>query len=162
MTEVADSDADRPRKSGKKPLFIGLALALLGAGGGFFVVQSGMLSGDGKTAQDANQPVAASVALTVGFVALDPLVISLPATNGRDHLRFSAQLEVPLAYVAEVAAIKPRIVDVLNGYLRAVDLAELENPAALARMRGQMLRRVQVVAGDGRISDLLIMEFVLS
>ncbi|MBR2573318.1 MAG: flagellar basal body-associated FliL family protein [Loktanella sp.] len=162
MTAVADPDADRPRKSGKKPLFIGLALALLGAGGGFFVVQSGMLSGDGKTAQDANQPVAASVALTVGFVALDPLVISLPATNGRDHLRFSAQLEVPLAYVAEVAAIKPRIVDVLNGYLRAVDLAELENPAALARMRGQMLRRVQVVAGDGRISDLLIMEFVLS
>lgn len=162
MTAVADPDADRPRRSSKKPLFIGLALAFLGGGGGFFTVQSGLLAGGGETGHEPNHSVASSAALTVGFVALDPLVISLPATNGRDHLRFSAQLEVPLAHVAEVAAIKPRIVDVLNGYLRAVDLAELENPTALARMRGQMLRRVQVVAGEGRISDLLIMEFVLS
>ncbi|WP_322891185.1 MULTISPECIES: flagellar basal body-associated FliL family protein [unclassified Yoonia] len=162
MTAAADPDSDRPRKAGKKPLLIGVALAVLGGGGGFFAVQSGLLAGNGDMAQSSNQPVATSMALTVGFVALDPLVISLPATNGRDHLRFSAQLEVPLAHVAEVEAIKPRIVDVLNGYLRAVDLAELENPAALGRMRSQMLRRVQVVAGDGRISDLLIMEFVLS
>lgn len=162
MSAVADPDADRPRKSSKKPLFIGLILALLGGGGGFFAVQSGLLAGGDTTASEPNRPVAAPAALTVGFVALDPLIISLPTTNGRDHLRFSAQLEVPLAHTAEVEAIKPRIVDVLNGYLRAVDLAELENPAALARMRSQMLRRVQVVAGDGRISDLLIMEFVLS
>lgn len=162
MTATADPETDRPRKAGKKPLVIGLAMAVLGAGGGFFVVQSGILAGSDDPAQASNQPVATAMALTVGFVALDPLVISLPSTNGRDHLRFSAQLEVPLAHVAEVEAIKPRIVDVLNGYLRAVDLAELENPAALARMRSQMLRRIQVVAGDGRVSDLLIMEFVLS
>jgi flagellar FliL protein len=29
-------------------------------------------------------------------------------------------------------------------------------------LRAQMLRRVQIVAGEGRIRDLLIMEFVLS
>lgn len=162
MTTAADPDPDRPRKAGKTPLILGLVMAVLGAGGGFFVVQSDLLAGGSDTTQAPNQPYARSAALTVGFVALDPLVISLPATNGRDHLRFSAQLEVPLTHVAEVEAIRPRIVDVLNGYLRAVDLADLENPAALARMRSQMLRRVQVVAGDDRVSDLLIMEFVLS
>ncbi|WP_019955533.1 flagellar basal body-associated FliL family protein [Yoonia vestfoldensis] len=161
MTAAADP-APEPRKGSKKPLFIGLALALVGGGGGFFVVQSGLLAGGAGAEHTPNHAESTMAPLDVAFVALDPLVISLPATNGRDHLRFSAQLEVPHAYVAEVEAIKPRIVDVLNGYLRAVALAELENPAALARMRSQMLRRVQVVAGDGRISDLLIMEFVLS
>jgi flagellar protein FliL len=162
MTSAADPAPERPRKGLKIPLLIGLAMALLGGGGGFVAVQTGMLAGEKKETATNQATTSSSQPLTVGFVALDPLVISLPATNGRDHLRFSAQLEVPIAFVAEVEAIKPRIVDVLNGYLRAVDLAELENPAALSRMRSQMLRRVQVVAGDGRISDLLIMEFVLS
>lgn len=161
MTAAADPAPESPRKRGKMPLLIGLVLALLGGGGGFFAVQSGLPGGE-STEEPAENHAAAPVALDVAFVALDPLIISLPATNGRDHLRFSAQLEVPHAHVAEVEAIKPRIVDVLNGYLRAVDLAELENPVALTRMRGQMLRRIQVVAGEGRVSDLLIMEFVLS
>jgi flagellar FliL protein len=143
-------------------MLVGLALAMLGGGGGYLAVQSGLLGGHGGQEQSANQVIMTALPLDVAFVALDPLIISLPATNGRDHLRFSAQLEVPHVHVAEVEAIKPRIVDVLNGYLRAVDLSELENPVALTRMRGQMLRRIQVVAGEGRISDLLIMEFVLS
>lgn len=50
----------------------------------------------------------------------------------------------------------------LNGYLRAVETSELEQRAALVRMRAQMLRRVQVVTGEGRVRDLLIMEFVLN
>jgi flagellar FliL protein len=29
------------------------------------------------------------------------------------------------------------------------------------RLRGQMLRRVQAVVGEGRVNDLLVMEFVL-
>jgi len=32
----------------------------------------------------------------------------------------------------------------------------------LLRLRSQMLRRVQVVTGEGRVRDLLIMEFVLN
>ncbi len=161
MTSPTDAPPETAKKGSKKPLLMGLILAVLAGGGGFFAVQSTGSSGAGATEKTANQTKPAGP-LTVGFVALDPLVISLPASNGRDHLRFSAQLEVPLAHMAEVEAIKPRIVDVLNGYLRAVELSELENPASLARMRSQMLRRLQVVAGDGRINDLLIMEFVLS
>jgi flagellar FliL protein len=75
---------------------------------------------------------------------------------------FTAQLEVEPAYSQEVTDLMPRIVDVLNGYLRAVKVAELEDPTALIRLRAQMLRRVQVVVGDGRVKDILIMEFVLN
>ena len=77
-------------------------------------------------------------------------------------MRFVAQLEVPPNYVAEVESVKPRIIDMMNGYLRAVEIAELEDPTALMRLRGQILRRVQVVTGEGRVNDLLIMEFVVS
>ncbi len=52
--------------------------------------------------------------------------------------------------------------DILNGYLRAVDVRDLEDPSALIRLRAQMLRRIQIVTGEGRVKDLLIMEFVLN
>jgi flagellar protein FliL len=164
MDAPAEPVIEKPKKASKLPLIIGVFLALIGAGGGFFAASSGLLFGGNTPVADANhsEPSADPPALSVAFVPIDTLVISLPATNGRDHLRFAAQLEVPPNYLSEVTALKPRIVDVLNGYLRAVALAELEDPTALARMRSQMLRRVQVVAGEGRVNDLLIMEFVLS
>lgn len=164
MTAEADTPDEQPAKKSKLPLILGLVLALLGGGGGFFAVQMGLIGGGTEEAHA--EPVADEGPMpalpAASFVAIDPLVISLPGGDGRGHLRFAAQLEVPPAHVAEVEAIKPRIVDVLNGYLRAVRIAELEDPTALVRLRGQMLRRIQVVAGEGRVTDILIMEFVLS
>lgn len=176
MSADANPPEAGPKKASKLPLIAGVILALIGGGGGFFAAQSGMIGAsdhnvastdhDSDSGSDhgsgSGSNHGAAGAGSLAFVAIDPLVISLPRTNGRDHLRFAAQLEVFPAYAAEVEAIKPRIVDVLNGYLRAVELAELEDPTALMRLRAQMLRRVQVVAGEGRVKDLLIMEFVLS
>lgn len=164
MAAEADVPTDKPRKGGMLPLILGVVLAIVGGGVGFFAVQSGVLGGgDDKSSQAENDSASDSrPPLSVSFVAIDPLVISLPGSNGRNHLRFAAQLEVPPEYVAEVEAVRPRIIDVLNAYLRAVEIAELEDPTALVRLRGQMLRRVQVVTGEGRVRDLLIMEFVLS
>ncbi|MFQ1700452.1 flagellar basal body-associated protein FliL [Loktanella agnita] len=162
--DAEEPEEETPKKGSKMPLIIGLVLLLAGGGGGFFAVQSGLLGGGSESHAEAEvaEENDAPLELNVSFVPIDPLVISLPGTGGRGHLRFVAQLEVPPDHVAEVEAVKPRIVDVLNGYLRAVDLTDLENPAALMRLRSQMLRRVQVVTGEGRVSDLLIMEFVLS
>ena len=89
------------------------------------------------------------------------MIVSLsPAAQGR-HLRFRAQLEVPSKYASDVEAVLPRVVDVLNGYLRALETRDIESASALTRLRAQMLRRVQIVTGPGRGNDLLIMEFVL-
>jgi flagellar FliL protein len=77
-------------------------------------------------------------------------------------LRFTAQVEVAAGSEADVTLLKPRILDVLNSYLRAIDIASIEDPQAMARLRAQMLRRVQVVTGEGRVRDLLITEFVLN
>ncbi len=99
---------------------------------------------------------------TGNFVALDPLVVNIQDQAGGRFLRFVAEIEAEPGHAAEVEAIRPRFADVLNGYLRAVDLADLQNPQGLDLLRGQMLRRLQTVAGEGVIRDLLITEFVLN
>ncbi|MEO0772843.1 MAG: flagellar basal body-associated FliL family protein, partial [Pseudomonadota bacterium] len=75
---------------------------------------------------------------------------------------FRASLEVDKTAEDSVTNLLPRVVDVLNSYLRAVEVADLQDRSALTRIRAQMLRRVQVVAGGGAVKDLLIMEFVLN
>ena len=169
MTAMADTPVDdAPPKKSKMPLILGLLLALAGGGGGFFVVNAGLIGGGDDAAADESADHAAEegdhatdeVPAPVAFVPLEPMVISLQ--GAQKYLRFTAQLEVDPTQQADVVAITPRIVDVLNGYLRAVDMAELADPAALMRLRAQMLRRVQVVAGGDRVRDLLIMEFVLN
>ena len=66
------------------------------------------------------------------------------------------------SYEREVVHLMPRVLDVLNGYLRAVETRELQDTSALVRLRAQMLRRVQIVTGEGRVRDLLVTEFVLN
>jgi len=152
------------RKRGTWPLMLGLGLALVGGGGGFYAASSGLLPFGDPPAAAAD---GAAMRMTadfddVVFVPVEPLVISLPQDGDIRHLRFRAELEVDRAHESDVTRLIPRIVDVLNTYLRALSLADLEERAALLRLRAQMLRRVQIVVGTGRINDLLVMEFVLN
>lgn len=158
MTDAALS-AEPIRKSKWLPLLLGLFLAALMGGGGFYATWSGLTDSlfRAHPAAEAVTPLP-----DIAFVPVDPVVISLgPAASSR-HLRFTAQLEVASAHAAEVKAVMPRILDVLNSYLRAVAISDLEEPSAMARLRAQMLRRVQIVTGEGRVRDLLVIEFVLN
>ena len=157
--EIADA-APTPKRKGKLGLLLGLLGALALGGGGFYAVYAGLLD-PGKLLHHEPSP-AAGVAGDVAFVALDPIMISLAPGAAAKHLRFGGQLEVEPARAAEVTALMPRVLDVLNTYLRAVDVKDLEAPAALARLRAQMLRRIQVVTGEGMVRDLLVTEFVLN
>lgn len=165
MAMTEDTGSPDTVKKSKLPLVLGCVLALSGAGGGFYAVQSGLVLGPGPAESDqaiVPDPAPVSAMPDVAFVPVDPIVISLSQGGGPAHLRFRAQLEVPSAHEAEVGRLMPRVVDVLNSYLRAVKLDDVREPSAMVRMRAQMLRRVQVVTGGGRVNDLLIMEFVLN
>ena len=163
MSAAADpAEAEPPKKKSKLPLIIGVVLALAGGGGGFMAVQMGLIGGSGHEAEPEDLSSDLPALAPAAFVPLEPIIVNMPAQSGRQFLRFSAQLDVAPEHAAEVEAVKPRIVDVLNGYIRAVEMSDLEDPTALTRLRAQMLRRVQVVTGEGRVRDLLIMEFVLN
>ena len=149
-----------PKNRSKKPMLIGLFLAILLGGGGFYATWSGMiLGGETGHAMDESMP---GPLQGIAFVPLDTMVVSLGPDSGSEHLRFTAQVEVAAGAEADVTLLTPRILDVLNSYLRAIDTASIEDPQAMARLRAQMLRRVQIVTGEGRVRDLLITEFVLN
>lgn len=159
-----ETDAqDAPPKKSKKGLLLGAVAALLCGGGAFYAVQSGLILGaeveEAAHGDDHETPLEETK--LAAFVPVDPLVISL---GGRSQyqLRFMAQLEVAPEKQSDVENLMPRILDVLNGYLRAVDVADLQSPTALVKLRVQMLRRIQLVTGDGHVKDLLITEFVFT
>jgi flagellar FliL protein len=156
-------EEDIPKKS-QMPLILGLGLALVGGGSGFYATWSGMILG-GENAKQHAVEKAEEIKDPFGdiaFIEVEPMVISVNSHSQKRLLRFRAQLEVPKSYQEDVIKLLPRVVDVLNSYLRALELTDLEDRAALTRLRAQMLRRVQVVAGQDRINDFLIMEFVLT
>jgi flagellar FliL protein len=160
--DTAPTDENVPRKRSKILLILSLVLAILGGGGGFMAVQMGLIGGTHEEEAHEKTVEQAEALPDLAFVPMETLVINLPQNAQAKHLLFKAELEVEPAYSQEVTDLMPRIVDVLNAYLRAVDIAELENPTSLIRLRAQMLRRVQVVVGEGRVKDVLIMEFVLN
>jgi flagellar FliL protein len=174
MTDAVDLAGTEPaaKPRGKLGLVIGLVLSLALGGGGFYAVWSGLFDptallggggGGGHGAQHGSEHAAAEAVVgDVAFVAMEPIMISLPPGSSARHLRFAGQLEVAPDNAGAVAALMPRVLDVLNTYLRAVEVRDLEDPAALARLRAQMLRRIQVVTGEAQVRDLLVTEFVLN
>ena len=161
MAETENTAEDAPKKKSKLPLIIGFVLMLALGGGGFFAVYSGMIlgHGDGKPVAEGEDVEALP---DIAFVPIEPMVVSLGPQAGGRFLHFTAQVEVNKASEPDVILLLPRILDVLNGYLRAVETKELEDPTALVRLRSQMLRRVQIVTGEGRVRDLLVTEFVIN
>ena len=159
MADPEDPVPTAPKRS-KKPLLIGLLLAILLGGGGFYATWSGMILG-AAASHAAAAPESADLP-DIAFVPIVPLVVSIGPLAEKRYLRFAAQLEATAANVEDVTLLLPRITDVLNGYLRAIDPAQFDDPAALVRMRAHLLRRIQIVTGDGRVRDLLITEFVLN
>lgn len=159
MAEAEAPQDAAPKKKSKLPLIIGLVLFLVLGGGGFYAVYSGMILG--HATPEAHAAEGHDAVPEVAFVPIAPVTISLGKASENHHLRFTAQLEVTKETEEEVTSLVPRILDVLNGYLRAVEIAELEDPDALVRLRSQMLRRIQIVTGEARVRDLLVTEFVL-
>lgn len=169
---MTDMPADSPPKGSKLPLILGVLLALLGGGAGFYAVTAGLLplgrdadaadahGGDGAAAPPPSRHDVSPLA-DVAFVELPTLVVSLGPTAAAGHLRFTAALEVPRAAEAEVRGVEPRIVDAMNGYLRALEPADFEDRAALMLVRSHLMRRIELVIGQERLRDLLVLEFVL-
>ncbi len=180
MTAEAEQieDGEEAPKKKSKGLLFGLIGAVLLGGGTFFGVYSGMIplpfGGEEKAeehadgdksvekeehAEDgADKPAGPAYA----FVPMEPLVISLGPDAKSRHLKVSVTIEVAPGSEEAVTLVTPRINDVLNTFLRAVDEREFEIPRSMLRLRAQMLRRVQLVTPKGSVRDVLIQEFVLN
>ncbi|MFV2038042.1 MAG: flagellar basal body-associated protein FliL, partial [Paracoccaceae bacterium] len=126
MAEPEEDAEETPKKRSKKPLLIGVVLALVLGGGGFFAVFSGMILAPPPMTEQESQMDASAPLPDVVFVEIQPMVVNLGTGASARFLRFQAQLEVRTSAEQEVVQILPRVVDVLNGYLRAVEISDLE------------------------------------
>ncbi|MFN0113992.1 MAG: flagellar basal body-associated protein FliL [Paracoccaceae bacterium] len=162
MSKPAEPAEDAPpKKRGKLPLILGLVLMPALGAVGFFAVSSGLILAP-EDPHAAEEAVPLEPMPDVAFVPVDQIILSLSDQSGGRHLRFSSQIEVAKGHEEEVRLLLPRIVDVMNGYLRAVDIREFEAPAALVRLRANITRRVRLVAGEARVRDVLVTEFVIN
>lgn len=160
MADATVEAGDKPKR-GKLPLLMGLLLAVILGAAGFFVTYSGKLSGL-AAAPPSKVSAKGDSSTDAVFVPVPPLIVSLAPSANASHLRFTAQLEVNPASQAAVTRLMPRILDVMNTYLRAVEASDLEQPSVLVRLRAQLLRRIQIVSGEGSVRDLLVTEFALN
>ncbi len=98
----------------------------------------------------------------VAYFLLDPFVISIQPIGRTRHLKISIVLETSPEHEETLIAHSYRIRDVINIYLRSVDGAELENPAAMTRLKTQIKRRVRLIMADDAVENVLITEFILT
>ncbi len=97
----------------------------------------------------------------ISFVELDPLLVSLGKDLQGSHLKIGITLEAGLGYDGDVTKAQPKLRDAFTAYLRAVDISELEDPAAIIRLRSQLLRRAEVVLGPEVVHGVLITDFIV-
>lgn len=161
MTDASIPTPDGAQTTKKKLVLLSVLAALIGGIAGFYATNSRMIL-DTLSWESRESPTDTTRGIPdVSYIEIDQITISInPISQGR-HLIFRTQLEVPSGQEEYVRSSLPRIVDVMNGYLRALEVKDLESPAILPRIRAQLLGRIQIVIGSDNINDLLVMEFVI-
>lgn len=150
------ADAPKKKGGGVRTLAAVAILAMASAGGTYVATREGLLPIPGAvTADEADGPREA-----IAYVAMPAVIVPITLVGERLTLRVAAQIEVAPVDREAVEDAMPRIVDAANAYLRAVDPTLLEGPSAHVRVKGQLLRRVRLIAGEDTVSDLLLTEMV--
>ncbi len=162
MAKDTNNDNNNEKKPPKKSklglilIFVGILLA---GGGGFAVSSMGLISADlfGKEKKEVKLP---NIDNTI-FIKLPPIIIPLGENANAKHLRAVFSVETIPSYQERIDKLQPRLMDMLNTYLRAVEEKELTNPERFQNLQAQMLRRARLVAGENAIKNLLVQEFIL-
>lgn len=161
MSDCKPNDPDAKPAKGSKLKFLILLVAILGVGGGAgFVGYSGLIDLDGLLGGKAGSG-GGRAAEESEFVALPELIIPLREGASSRHLRAVLHIEVVAGAGERVKKLEPRVLHVLNTFLRAVEERDLQSPGSFDRIHAQMLRRVKLVAGEQDVRDVLIGEFIL-
>ncbi|MCL1628877.1 flagellar basal body-associated FliL family protein [Roseibaca sp. V10] len=164
MSQTAENtgsaDETPKKKKALLPILVGMLGACLLGGGGFYMVYSGLILSAGNTAEGSS--VAPQNRPAPTYMMIEQLTLSLATPGPSQHLRLSAHIEIAEGRLTDAELFRPRFLSVINTYLRAIDPSDLEDPTALLRLRAQLLRRLQMVAGEDLVNDFLITEFILN
>lgn len=158
--DSAAAAAPKRRMSGKKlVLMIVLPILLIGGiGGGLLATGIVSLSGEGA-AEEPKQEEPRSLA----FFDLPDLLVNLSSTGKRaSFLKIRVSLELGTEdEAAALTALLPRIIDNFQIYLRELRPTDLQGSAGMARLREELLRRVNAAVEPIKIRDVLFREMLV-
>lgn len=97
----------------------------------------------------------------LGFVEMEPMIITLGEDGSARTLRIGVTLETAKDNMDDVTYATPKLRDAFTGYLRAVELSDIEDPNSMVRIRAQLLRRAHVILGNQTVRSVLITDFVI-
>lgn len=158
MAEETENSA--PKKKGKLGLILIVICILLAGGGGAAIGYLGLVPMDLLTGKSNNKVKLPNIDDTI-FIKMPPLIIPLGQNAKAKHLRAVFSIETDKTYINRIEKLQPRLMDMLNTYLRAVEEKELTNPERFQNLQAQMLRRARLVSGEDAVKNLLVQEFVL-
>ncbi len=163
-TAAIEGPKDETKKKGGKAklLIIVGAILLLAAGGGwYFGIIPGLL-GHKEDAAHAEDPAAAGTPQHV-FVDMPDIIANLNNGGRRaSFIKLKAKLEVARKEdVAIVQNAMPRVIDLVQSYLREVRPEELRGTAGTYRLREELVSRVSLAAAPAHVLEILFVELLV-
>ena len=149
----------------KKLLIISIIVAILLlvgiVAGLYFVVLGGGQEKSGH-ADSASGAANANAPLAV-YLDLPDFLVNIQGVDGSPaYLKLSISLELSSEEEKTgFAAVQPRVVDQLQGYLRELRTDDLKGSAGIMRLKEEMLRRITVAAAPYHVRDVLLKEMVV-
>ena len=148
----------------KKTLMIGAPVLLLllgGIGGGTYYFLFMHKSEDEAKLAAAAEPVPVTPPQVVFFDVPD-ITVSLQSPDGLPHyLKVGVTLELNNEEEKTgITPLTPRLVDQFQSYLHELRMDDLNGSAGMARIKEELLRRVNVAAAPYKVRDVLLKEFL--
>ena len=150
----------------KKMLMFGapaLLVVLLGIGAGtYFMFFSGHSEEEDAKLAESAEPVPVTPP-EVAFYDVPNILVNIQSPDGAPaYLKISLSLELNNEEEkAGVEALKDRMVDQFQGYLRELRMDDLKGSAGIARVKEELLRRVNVAAAPYKVRDVLLQEMIV-
>lgn len=97
---------------------------------------------------------------TTIFIPLPPLVIPVNNEDNNFHVRLEAQVETLEPFKSQIVERTPVFLDSINSFIRTAPAKKVLDPNAFLLLRLQLLRRLQILSGEGVIKNLLITKMI--
>lgn len=149
---------------GNKKLLIivaaGLLLLLGGIGAGLYFF---VFSGSEDAAKAAHGSELPETPPHVAYYDIPDLIVNIQSADGTPvYLKLSLSLELyKEEEKAGIEALKPRIIDQYQGYLRELRSDDLKGSAGIMRIKEELLRRTNVAAAPYKVRDVLLKEMII-
>jgi len=88
-------------------------------------------------------------------------VMTVSIGQNKQVLRIGITLEAPAESISYISPDDPRLRDAFMGYLRAIEVSQLQDAAFMAQLRSQLLRRAKLVLGAENVYGVLITDFLV-